>query len=79
VHPVLTIVPQSVDRLDEARALLGIVESWRPSSWLVALLLLPLLGVALVLSGVLWGGFFVGAAVSLALCRYGPHWWPGRR
>lgn len=78
---VLTIVPQpSTDRLDDARALLYVIESWRPALWVMAeLLLLPLLGVCLLLGGLDCGGFLIGAAVPLAFSRYGPNWWPGKR
>ena len=76
---MLSVVPQPVDRLDEARALLYIVESWRPDQWLLVMLLLPLVGVVLLLAGASWGLFFVGASVSLALWRHGPCWWPGKR
>jgi hypothetical protein len=78
---VLTIVPQaSTDRFDDARALLYVIESWRPALWvMVELLLLPLLGLGLLLGGAYWGGLLIGAAVSLGLSRYGPHWWPGKR
>lgn len=78
---VLSVVPQSgTDRLDEARALLYAVESWRPVPWVVLeLLLLPLVGVGLLLGGLSWGCLLIGSAVSLALSRYGPNWWPGKR
>lgn len=79
---MLSIVPQSqpIDRLEEARELLRIVESWRPNlRTLVDLLLLPLVGVGLVANGLEWGGLLIGSSVSLAFCRYGPRRWPGKR
>lgn len=83
LHPVrgLVLLLRAVpSHLDESRALLNIVELLRPDWWLLLeLLLIPLVGVALFLGGVAWGGLLLGAAVALALSRYGPHWWPGKR
>jgi hypothetical protein len=77
---MLTLVPQSINRGEEARALLYVVESWRPFLWtVVELLLLPLLGVGLLLGGLYLGYALIGAAVALGFSRYGPHWWPGKR
>lgn len=77
---MLTTVPARGDTVSEARELLRIVEQWRPSfGVLFALLALAAAGVSLILAGFLWAGALVGAAVSLALCHYGPRGWPGRR
>ena len=71
---------RSVPSYDEPRALLMIVEWWRQTAIvLFELLFIPLVGVVLLLSGLLWGGLLIGAAIGLALSRYGPHWWPGKR
>lgn len=66
---------------DEVRTVIRVVETGRPTMWaLFELLVLPLLALSLLAAGCEWaGGLLLGAAVSLALSRYGPRWWPGRR
>jgi hypothetical protein len=74
---MLTVVP---DRRTEDRDLIFLVEFWRPVvPLLLELFLLPLVGLALVLSGLSWAWLLIGAATALALSRFGPHWWPGKR
>jgi hypothetical protein len=80
VRPVLTLVPQpNADRLTEARELLRLVESAPDLQLIVELFLLPLLAVCLLATGFVWAWALIGAALALALRRYGPHWWPGKR
>lgn len=75
---MLTLVrPDS--QTNEARELLRLVSSWESLVWAVGLVLAPLMGLALLAAGYPWGGVLIGATVSLALSRYGPSWWPGRR
>jgi hypothetical protein len=77
--PLTVVPPYERDRLADARELLRLAEYTRAATlWLCGLLPL-VLGVVLMLSGLHWGGLLVGGAVSLALSRYGPSWWPGRR
>lgn len=75
---MLTIVPPP-DRFTEARELLWAVEELRV--WTLAEVLLPLLlGVCLLAAGSPQvGGLLLGVAAALALSRFGPSWWPGRR
>jgi hypothetical protein len=79
---VLSIVQQqpAPDRFGEARELLRLVEMGRPSVWVLCLAVLALLAVSLLAAGVFpLAGLLTGAVLSLALCHYGPSWWPGRR
>lgn len=78
VGRVLSLVEPG-DRFADARQLLYIGELSRPSPVVVAVLVLTLLAAVLIAAGQVWAWSLIGAAVSLALSRYGPHWWPGRR
>lgn len=79
---MLTLVtqPGSYDRLGEARQVIHLVEMGRPFLWPAVTAVLLMLGLAMVAVGAYpMAGLLLGAATSLALCRYGPSWWPGRR
>jgi hypothetical protein len=71
---------QPPDLCDE-RQLLRFVESTRLNWAATAEALLPLLLAVIMLSvSCNWAaGLALGVAISLALSRYGPHRWPGRR
>ena len=74
---MLTLVRPD-QQASEARDLLRMVGALPTPEWAL-LLVLALLGVCLMGGGSYWGGLLTGLAVSLALSRYGPSWWPGRR
>ena len=75
---MLTLVTEG-DRFTEAQMLFRAADAVRPSPFTVLLVLLPLLAVALLAAGHVWAWCLIGASVALALSRYGPRWWPGRR
>lgn len=72
---MLTLVTDH-DRFADAQMLLRVGDA---AQLTLQPVLLFLLGVVLLSAGQVWAFSFVGAAVALALSRYGPSWWPGRR
>lgn len=78
---MLSLVSQGYpEQIGEARELLRLVELGRSNVWAVAAAALLLLAACAFVAGVgPVAGLLIGVSVSLSLCHYGPHWWPGRR
>lgn len=75
---MLTLV-QPPDQFADAHLLRRAGEVSQSSLLLLLFVLLPVLAAGLWAAGHAWACPVIGAAVALALSRYGPHWWPGRR